>query len=130
MDKGATGIRRGLALGMAVLTASGLLALAAPAEAQAAASCAGRKVRTLPFSTGAVHVYKQGRYVCAVTRAKNPGRERTMSVSVQVRGHQPVARKGKRTHRIGTPLVYMGQRSVRVKGSVSGGSVSSGWILF
>ncbi|MBZ9639661.1 MULTISPECIES: hypothetical protein [unclassified Streptomyces] len=129
MDKGATGIRRGLALGMAVLTASGLLALAAPAEAQAAASCTGRKVRTLPFSTGTVHVYKQGRYVCAVTLAKNPGRERTMSVSVQARGHRPVVRKDKRTRRISTPLVYVGNRCVWVKGSVSGGSVSSGWIL-
>jgi hypothetical protein len=41
---------------MAVLTGAGLLALAAPADAAAAVSnCAGRKVRTLPFSTGAVH---------------------------------------------------------------------------
>ncbi|MEV6172674.1 hypothetical protein AB0L99_31230 [Streptomyces sp. NPDC051954] len=128
MDSGA--IRRGLALGMAVLTASGLLALAVPAEAHAAAPCAGRKVRTLPFSTGAVHVYKNGRRICAVTLARNPGPKRTMSVSVQVRGHRPLAYKDKRTHRISTPLVYMGHRSVRVKGAVGGGSVSTGWILY
>ncbi|AWW39468.1 MULTISPECIES: hypothetical protein [Streptomyces] len=129
MDRGAKGIRRRLALGMALLTASGLFALAAPADAHAAAGCSGRKVRTLPFSTGTLHVYRQGRYVCAVTLAENPGRERTMSASVQARGHRPVARKGKRTHRIGTPLVYAGHRCVRVAGEVGGGSTSSGWIL-
>ncbi|WP_155054829.1 hypothetical protein [Streptomyces blattellae] len=129
MDSGA--IRRGLALGVAVLTTSGLLALTAPAEAHAAAKpCAGRKVRTLTFSTGMVRVYKQGREVCAVTLAKNPGPARTMSVSVQVRGHRPVAYKDKRVRRISTPLVYMGHRSVRVKGAVGRGSVSSGWIRY
>ena len=61
-------IRRRLALGLAVLTASGLLAVAAPGDAQAASAlCPGRKVRTLPFSTGTVLVYKRGGYVCAVT---------------------------------------------------------------
>ncbi|OSZ62033.1 hypothetical protein OQI_01825 [Streptomyces pharetrae CZA14] len=128
MDSGA--IRRRLALGLSVLTAAGLLALAAPAEAHAAAApCPGRKVRTLPFSTGSVHVYRSGGYVCAATYAKNPGPLRNMTVSVQARGHRPVPHKGK--HRRHTPgvKVYAGQRCVWVKGSVGRGSVSSGWIL-
>jgi hypothetical protein len=60
VDSGA--IRRRLALGLAVLTASGLLAVAAPGEAQAAASayCPGRKVRALSFSTATMLVYKRG----------------------------------------------------------------------
>ncbi|MGX1130852.1 hypothetical protein RKD49_003042 [Streptomyces glaucescens] len=128
MDSGA--IRRRLALGLSVLTVSGLFALATPADAHAAAGpCPGRKVRTLPFSTGSVHVYKSGGYVCAATYAKNPGPRRTMSVSVQRRGHNPVPYKDK--HREHTPgvKVYAGQRCVRVEGSVGRGSVSSGWIL-
>ncbi|MBG0855068.1 hypothetical protein I2W78_25300 [Streptomyces spinoverrucosus] len=128
MDTGA--IRRRMALGVAVLTASGLLALAAPADAHAAASnCAGRKVRTLPFSTGVVKVYKRGGYVCAVTFAKNPGTKRSMSVSVQARGNRPVVDKGRYAHRAGPVTVHAGQRCVWVKGSVGRGSVSSGWIL-
>ncbi|MGY1582925.1 hypothetical protein [Streptomyces sp. MN13] len=128
MDSGA--IRRRLALGLSVLTVSGLFALAAPADAHAAAGpCPGRKVRTLPFPTGSVHVYKSGGYVCAATYAKNPGPRRTMSVSVQRRGHNPVPYTGK--HRKHTPgvTVYAGQRCVRVEGSVGRGSVSSDWIL-
>ncbi|MBV7698649.1 hypothetical protein [Streptomyces sp. TRM70350] len=128
MDTGA--IRRRMALGVAALTASGLLALAAPADAQAAAAgCAGRKVRTLPFSTGVVQVYKRGGYVCAVTLAKNPGPKRTMSVSVQARGNRPVVDKGRYSHHAGPVTVHAGQRCVWVKGSVGRGSVSSGWIL-
>ncbi|GGT13593.1 hypothetical protein [Streptomyces chromofuscus] len=128
MDTGA--IRRRTALGVAVLTASGLLALTAPAEAHAAASnCAGRKVRTLPFSTGAVHVYKRGGYVCAVTLPKNPGPKRPMMVSVQARGNRPVVDEGRYAHRAGPVTVHAGQRCVWVKGAVGRGSVSSGWIL-
>ncbi|MFI9339887.1 hypothetical protein ACIG0D_01220 [Streptomyces sp. NPDC052773] len=128
MDSGA--IRRRMALALSVLTAAGLFALAAPAEAHAAsAPCPGRKVRTLPFSTGSVHVYKSGGYVCSVTFAKNPGPRRSMSVSVQARGHRPVVRKGKYRKRTPAVTVYAGQRCVWVKGSVGRGSVSSGWIL-
>ncbi|WP_171113939.1 MULTISPECIES: hypothetical protein [Streptomyces] len=128
MDTGA--IRRRMALGVAVLTASGLLALAAPADAHAAASnCAGRKVRTLSFATGVVQVYKRGGYVCAVTLAKNPGPKRSMSVSVQARGSRPVVDKGRYGYRAGPVTVHAGQRCVWVKGSVGRRSVSSGWIL-
>ncbi|MGV9451235.1 hypothetical protein [Streptomyces sp. NPDC003635] len=128
MDSGA--IRRRLAVGLAVLTASGLLAVAAPGEAQAAGtSCAGRKVRTVPFSTGAVHVYQSGGQVCAVTVAKNPGPLRTMAVSVQARGHQPVPYKGKHRRKSRTVTLYVGHRCVKVTGRVGGGSGESGWIL-
>lgn len=128
MDTGA--IRRRMALGMAVLTASGLLALAAPGNAQAASYCAGRKVRDLPFSTGVVQVYKRDGYVCAVTfPAKSSTAKRPMSVSVQARGNRPVVDKGRYSHHAGPVTVHAGHRCVWIKGSVGRGSISSGWIL-
>ncbi|MFF4402225.1 hypothetical protein [Streptomyces sp. NPDC001480] len=129
MDSGA--IRRRLALGTAVLAASGVFALAAPGSAQAATqtSCAGREVRTLPFSTGSVHVYKRNGYVCAVTVPKKAGAKRAMSVSVQARGNRPVVDRGRYAHLAGPVTVHAGHRCVWIKGSVSRGSVSSGWIL-
>ncbi|WP_234477356.1 hypothetical protein [Streptomyces sp. MBT65] len=122
-------LRRRVALGMAVLTASGLLALTAPGTAQAAAVCPGREVATLPFSTGTVHVFRRGDYVCAYTVPKSTGAKRTMSVSVQARGSRPVVDKGRYTHRAGPVTVHAGHRCVRIKGVVAGGSVTSGWIL-
>ncbi|CAL9445475.1 hypothetical protein C1708_21050 [Streptomyces sp. DH-12] len=123
-------IHRRLALGLAVLTTSGLLAVAAPAqEAEAAALCPGRKVRTLPFTTGSVLVYKRGGYVCAVTVAKKPGVKRTMAVSVRARGGRPVVDEGQFAHHAGPVTVHAGRRCVWVTGRVAAGSVSSGWIL-
>ncbi|MEU9155571.1 hypothetical protein AB0D59_34715 [Streptomyces sp. NPDC048417] len=129
MDSGA--IRRRLALGAAVLAASGALALVVPAEAQAvtAGNCAGRQVRTLPFATGTVHIYRQGGYVCAITLPKSSGGKRMMSVSVQARGNRPVVDKGKYRYHAGPVTVHAGHRCVWVKGAVGRGSVSSGWIL-
>jgi hypothetical protein len=127
VDMGA--LRRRVALGMAVLTASGLLALAAPGTAQAAAVCPGREVVKLPFSTGTVHVFRRGDYVCAYTAPKTLGAKRAMSVSVQARGSRPVVDRGRYTRRAGPVTVHAGHRCVRVKGAVGGGSVSSGWIL-
>ncbi|MGY5047234.1 hypothetical protein ACWDE0_16580 [Streptomyces sp. 900105755] len=129
MDSGA--IRRRLALGAAVLAASGALALVAPADAQAetATNCAGREVRTLSFADGTVHVYRQGGYVCAITLPKQSGGRRTMSVSVQARGNRPVVDKGRYSHRAGPVTVHAGHRCVWVRGAVGGSSVSSGWIL-
>ena len=127
MDMGA--LRRRVALGMAVLSTSGLLALAVPGTAQAAAVCPGRKAATLPFSTGTVHVFRRGGYVCAYTAPKNPGAKRTMSVSVQARGNRPVVDEGRYSRRAGPVTVHAGHRCVLVKGAVGGGSVSSGWIL-
>ncbi|WP_030241188.1 MULTISPECIES: hypothetical protein [unclassified Streptomyces] len=129
MDSGP--IRRRLALGLAVLTASGLLALAAPGEAQAAASayCPGRKVRVLSFSTGTVLVYKRGGYVCAVTLAKKPGAKRQMSVSVQARGNRPVVDQGSYAHHAGPVTVHAGRRCVWLKGGAGAGKVNTRWIL-
>lgn len=129
MGKGGAGTRRRLALGTAVLMAAGLLAVAAPQDAQAAAACPGRKVRTLPFSTGSVLVYKRGGNVCAVTVPKKPGTKRQMSVSVQARGGRPVVDSGRYAYRAGPVTAHAGKRCVWVKGKVSRGSVSSGWIL-
>ncbi|MGR6970526.1 hypothetical protein ACU639_13110 [Streptomyces cynarae] len=127
MDKGA--IRRRLALGMTVLTASGLLALASPGHAEAAGYCSGRKVRTLSFSTGSVQVYKRDGYVCAVTFAKRVSGRKTMSVSVQARGSRPAVDIGQYTHHAGPVTVHAGHRCVWIRGSVGSGSVSSGWTL-
>ncbi|MCW7947148.1 hypothetical protein AAW14_35630 [Streptomyces hygroscopicus] len=126
MDSGA--IRRVLALGLTVLTASGLIALASPGRAEAADFCSGHKVRTLSFSTGSVGIYKSNGYVCAVTTAAKVGRT-AMSVSVQARGSLPVADAGQYTHYAGPVVVHAGHRCVWVRGSVGSASVSSGWIL-
>ncbi|MEU3287553.1 hypothetical protein OG739_14170 [Streptomyces longwoodensis] len=131
MGSGTRGVIRRLAAGVAVLTASGVLALAAPGSAQAAAvhACAGRKVRTLSFTTGSVQVFRQGRYVCAVTYAKNPRGTKPMSVSVQARGGRPWRIQARTTRQVGPVTVYAGHRCVWVKGSVGPKAVSSGWIL-
>ena len=129
MDKGA--IRRRLGIGLALLTASGLLAVAAPGQAQAAAPtrCEGRKVKTYPFSTGTLYVYKRGGYVCAITKSKDPGRRQWMMVSVQARRANPVVDEWYYSYQAGPVTVHAGQRCVWVKGKVGRGSVSKGWIL-
>ncbi|MET8408032.1 hypothetical protein ABZV34_07985 [Streptomyces sp. NPDC005195] len=128
MDSGA--IRRRMALGLAVLTASGLLALVCPGSAQAASYCSGHKVRTIPFATGSVQLYRSGGYVCAVTvPKKQQSQKRVMSVSVQARGNRPVTDAGRFSHHAGPVTVHAGHRCVRIRGSVGSGSVSSGWIL-
>lgn len=130
MDRG--GIRRRTAVGLGVLVASGLLALAAPGSAQAAQAptqCAGHRVATLPFSTGTVQVYRNDGYVCAVTVPRRPGPRQVMSVSVQPRGGRPVVDQGRFTVRAGPVTVYAGHRCVRFTGSVGGGTYTSGWLL-
>ena len=129
MDMGA--IRRGLALGTAVLTASGLLAVAGPAvgDASAAALCSGRKMRTLTFSTGRVDVHKKRGYVCAVTSPEKVGARRYMMVSVQARGSERVPNAGRFTRYAGPLRVHAGHRCVRIGGAVGSGSVGTGWIL-
>ncbi|MFJ9627709.1 hypothetical protein ACIRU8_08450 [Streptomyces sp. NPDC101175] len=122
-------LRRRVALGTAVFATAGLLALAAPGSAQAASVCPGREVAVLPFSTGAVHVFRRGDYICAYTAPKNLGAKRAMSVSVQARGNRPVVDKGRYTRRAGPVTVHVGHRCVRIKGAVGSGSVGSGWIL-
>jgi hypothetical protein len=129
VGEGGARTRRRLALGTAVLTATGLLAVAVPQQAQAAAACPGRKVRALHFATGSVLVYKRDGYVCAVTVPKKPGTKRQMSVSVQARGDRPVVDSGRFAYRAGPVTVYVGKRCVWLRGTVSGRSVSSGWTL-
>ncbi|MFF4500078.1 hypothetical protein [Streptomyces sp. NPDC001401] len=126
MDSGA--IRRRFGALLAVLTASGLLALAAPGEAQAAtsSSCSGRKIRTFSFSTGSVKLYKSGSYLCAVTVPKSGGGKRPMMVSLQARGFEPVVDKGQFTQHAGPVRSYVGHRTVWIKGSVGRGSYDSG----
>ncbi|MEU8027455.1 hypothetical protein AB0C13_02305 [Streptomyces sp. NPDC049099] len=131
MDSG--GIRRRLALGAAVLAATGVLGFVTSGTAAAAGTaggCAGREVWTRQFSSGVTHVYKRDGYVCAVTVARHPGTTQTMSVSVQVRGGRPVVDKGRYRLLAGPVTVHAGRRCVWVKGSVgTRGSVDSGWIL-
>ncbi|MGY1500616.1 hypothetical protein ACW4TU_29245 [Streptomyces sp. QTS52] len=124
-------IRRRLALGLAVLTASGMLSLASPGTAEAASvasACSGRKARTLVFSTGEVRIYRRNGYVCAVTVPKRPGARQWMSVSIRARGGRPVVDEGQFSKRAGPVTVHAGRRQVWVKGAVGRGSVSSGWI--
>ncbi|MEU0333210.1 hypothetical protein [Streptomyces sp. NPDC006193] len=128
---GSGAIRRRLALGAAVLAASGVLTLTAAGGAQAdsARGCSGREVRTLPFRTGVTHVYKRHGYVCAVTVARRPGAARLMAVSVQARGNRPVADRGRYRYLAGPVTVHTGHRCVWIRGTVGRHSVSSGWIL-
>ncbi|MFD6433999.1 hypothetical protein [Streptomyces venezuelae] len=130
--RGSGRIRRRLTLGTAVLAAAVLLALAGPGISSAQAVdgfCAGRKVRTLPFSTGRVDVFKSRGYVCAVAVAKRTGARKSMSVSVKARGGRPARDKGHYSHHAGPVTVHAGHRCVWVKGRISGRGVSSGWIL-
>ncbi|WP_320779062.1 hypothetical protein [Streptomyces sp. CRN 30] len=112
-----------------MLTASGLLVVAGPDSASAAALCAGRKVRTFPFSTGSVQVHRRGGYVCAVTVARKQGARQPMSVSVRARGSRPVVDRGRYGYRAGPVTVHAGRRCVWVQGEVGRGGVSSGWTL-
>lgn len=125
--KGAAGRR--VAAGLILLIVAALLAVAAPGAAQAATAtgCPGRKVRTLPFSTGSVQIFRDGGFVCAVTVQRHPGTRRLISVSVQARGLRAVAKS--RRHTLSSPpaRVYAGHRYVRVTGTVTGGSYRSAW---
>lgn len=107
---------------------AGVLLAAPPAQA-ATATCAGDLVRTLPFSTGEVRVYKTRDRACALAVAREPGERRPMSVSIQPRGGYPVRDVGRFTRYAGPVSVHAIHRCVYVKGSVGAGSVDSGWIL-
>ncbi|WP_053741355.1 hypothetical protein [Streptomyces sp. NRRL WC-3618] len=121
-------IRRRIALGLAVLTASGMFSLASSGTAEAAAVCSGRKARTLAFATGEVDVYRSNGYLCAMTVPKRQGGHQWMSVSVRARGGRPVVDGGNYTKRAGPVTVHTGRRQVWIKGTVGRESVSSGWI--
>lgn len=125
-----SGAIRRLAVGLAVLTVSGLIGVAVPGQAQAAASsCEGRKVRSFPFSTGTVEVYKRRGYVCAVTLPKRVEGRQHMRVSLRAYGLRPVEDAGQFKYRAGPVTVHAGQRKVWVKGEVGRGKFDSeGWI--
>jgi hypothetical protein len=117
-------------VGLAVLMVSGLIGVAVPGQAQAAASsCEGRKVRSFPFSTGTVEVYKRRGYVCAVTLPRRVGARQHMRVSLRAYGLRPVEDAGQFKYRAGPVTVHAGQRKVWVKGEVGRGKFDSeGWI--
>ncbi|MEI5103429.1 hypothetical protein RB200_39115 [Streptomyces sp. PmtG] len=129
MDSGR--IRRRLTAGGAAVAAAVLFALVGPGAgtAEAAAPCPGNKVRTLPFSTGKVVLYKKRGFVCALTYARNTSVRKAMSVSVQARGSRPVRDAGRYLRVAGPVKVHAGHRCVRVKGQVGSGSISTNWIL-
>jgi hypothetical protein len=125
-----SGAIRRLAVGLAVTAAAGMLGVAVPGQAHAAASsCEGRKVRSFPFSTGTVEVYKRRGYVCAITLPKRPGVRQHMKVSLRAYGLRPVEDVGRYKYRAGPVTVHAGQRKVWVKGEVGRGKYDSdGWI--
>ncbi|MDG5804689.1 hypothetical protein P9869_18850 [Streptomyces ossamyceticus] len=134
MSRGAKGtIHRPLALALAVLTLAGLLALAGPAgSATAASSCPGRKVRTLTFDAGTVHVYRKGgRYVCAVLvprkqAGKGGSKARKGTIRIRAWAGQWVRNK---QHPAGPVTVHAGRRPVCVHARVGSARYTSGWIL-
>ncbi|MER6390033.1 hypothetical protein ACFXEL_04145 [Streptomyces sp. NPDC059382] len=107
----------------------GVTGVVAAPPAHAATGCGGRLVKTLPFSTGEVRVYKSRTQACAMTVASRPGERREMTVSIQPRGGVPVRDAGQYTRYAGPVTVGAINRCVFVKGSVAAGSTSSGWIL-
>jgi hypothetical protein len=116
---------------LCVLAASGVLAVAVPSQAQAAAAtkCEGRKIRTYTFSTGSLRIYKDGGYLCGITVPKRVGAPRFMLVSIQARGSHPAVDKGEYTKRAGPVRVYVGHRKVWLKARVGSGSYDSkAWI--
>ncbi|GGZ57485.1 hypothetical protein GCM10010387_59330 [Streptomyces inusitatus] len=128
--------RRRFARLLAVLLSLVTFAPAGPAAAATpsisvnpSSVCTGRPDRVLEFSTGELRVYKNRRYACAVTIAKNPGPRRKMSVSIQARGGHPRVDEGRFTHRAGPVTVHALNRCVRASGKVSGVGRSTGWIL-
>ena len=125
-----SGAIRRLAVGLAVTAAAGMLGVAVPGQAHAAASsCEGRKVRSFPFATGTVEVYKRRGYVCAVTLPRHVGGRQYMMVSLRAYGLRPVEDAGRYRYRAGPVTVHAGQRKVWIKGGVGRGRYDShGWI--
>ncbi|MDA5285662.1 hypothetical protein ACWGHM_05210 [Streptomyces sp. NPDC054904] len=126
-----SGRRRAVSAGVfgaALWLGVGGLFAAPPAQA-ATGGCPGRLVRTLPFPTGEVRVYKSRTQACAVTVAARPGERRRITVVVQPRGGVPVRDAGEFTRFAGPVVVGAVNRCVHVTGSVAAESVASGWIL-
>lgn len=115
---------------LALTTALGLLLGGVGATGATAASvCAGRPAKTLRFGTGELRVYKTRSYACALAVAAKPGARRRMSVRIQPRGGRPVVDSGSFTRQAGPVTVHALNRCVRVSGTISGRTGSTGWIL-
>ncbi|MGW7055893.1 hypothetical protein [Streptomyces sp. NPDC054887] len=132
MFGGASGaVKKHLVYGLALVVAAAGLLLAGPGTgtAEAVGPCSGRKVRTVGFATGELHIYKSRRYACAVTVSKRPGVRQAMKVTIQARGSRTARDSGRYTHRAGPVTVYALNRCVRAHGSVGERKASTGWIL-
>lgn len=115
---------------LALTTTLGLLLGGVGATGATAASvCAGRPAKTLKFKTGELRIYKTRSYACALAVAAKPGTRRKMSVQIQPRGGRPVVDKGSFTQQAGPVTVHALNRCVRVSGTISGKSRTTGWIL-
>ncbi|MEU8698146.1 hypothetical protein AB0C61_10790 [Streptomyces sp. NPDC048680] len=115
---------------LALTTVLGLLLGGVGATGATAASvCAGRPVKTLGFGTGELRVYRTRSYACALAVAAKPGARRRMSVQIQPRGGRPVVDSGNFTQQAGPVTVHALNRCVRVSGTISGRTGSTGWIL-
>uniref|UniRef100_A0AAU2VX21 Secreted protein n=1 Tax=Streptomyces sp. NBC_00008 TaxID=2903610 RepID=A0AAU2VX21_9ACTN len=117
-------------LALALTTALGLVVGGVGAgSADAASVCAGRPAKTLKFGTGELRVYRTRSYACALAVAVKPGARRKMSVQIQPRGGRPVVDKGSFTQQAGPVTVHALNRCVRVSGTISGKTGTTGWIL-
>ncbi|ROQ68830.1 hypothetical protein EDD93_3312 [Streptomyces sp. 840.1] len=117
-------------LALVLTTALGLLIGGIGATGASAASvCAGRPAKTLKFGTGELRVYKNRSYACALAVAAKPGARRKMSVQIQPRGGHPVVDSGNFTRQAGPVTVHALNRCVRVSGTISGRTGTTGWIL-
>ncbi|MFJ6460070.1 hypothetical protein ACIQM0_03240 [Streptomyces sp. NPDC091387] len=115
---------------LALTTVLGLLLGGVGATGATAASvCAGRPAKTLTFGTGELRVYRTRSYACALAVAAKPGARRRMSVQIQPRGGRPVVDSGNFTRQAGPVTVHALNRCVRVSGTISGRTGSTGWIL-
>lgn len=126
MRRGAT--RRPTALTLAVLTIAGLLVLTGPGAggASAAASCVGRKVRTLTFDAGTIRVHRKGtRYVCAVLIPKKKAKAPRATVRIRARGGRWVRDQ---KYPAGPVTVHAGRRGVCINAQVGSRTYQSGWI--
>ncbi|MER7172192.1 hypothetical protein [Streptomyces mesophilus] len=128
----ADGAIRKARAGLVLLAVAVLLTLVGPfsGDAHAATRCAGHKVDTLRFSTGSVHVFRDGDFLCAMTYAKHPGTLRTMSVSIQARGSRAAAKSGRYKKYAGPVRTHIGTRKVWIRGSVGSGKYSDGWFKY
>ncbi|MGY3336487.1 hypothetical protein ACVW0K_002586 [Streptomyces filamentosus] len=120
-----------VAYALVLALAAGLLVLAGPGTggAGAVSVCQGRPTRTVSFATGELRLYRTRHYACALVLAKRPGAPRPMKVTLQPRGGRAAVVGGRWGRQAGPVTVHALNRCVRASATVSGRSVSTGWIL-